>query len=156
MRPLCAIRLLIVEDDPGYRYLIETAFRRHRGEFRWELAIAADGEQALNLLFEEEKARTSLPDLILLDWHLPKVSGNEVLRRIKEHRRLCRIPVLIFSSSDADKDINAAYDNHANGYLKKPADGGVMEAIVDAMGQFWVSIARLPKVAQRDIYDDAH
>jgi CheY-like chemotaxis protein len=61
-----------------------------------------------------------LPDLILLDWNLPKVSGDEVLRRIEEHQRLRRIPVLVFSSFEADFDIQAAYDSHANGYIAKP------------------------------------
>jgi CheY-like chemotaxis protein len=71
-------------------------------------------------LFEEEKTDEPLPDLILLDWHLPKISGSELLRRIKTHEKLHRIPILVFSSSTAESDIHDAYDNHANGYITKP------------------------------------
>jgi CheY-like chemotaxis protein len=97
------IRLLVVEDSAGYLHLIQRAFRDRQGSIRWELSIAQDGEQALRLLFEEEEESSPLPNLILLDWNLPKVSGNEVLRRVKEHPRLRRIPVLVFSSSEAEK-----------------------------------------------------
>src|ERR1700743_875063 len=102
------VRLLVVEDSFAYRTLVQMAFRQLAGQTRWELVIAKDGEEALALLFTEESDRGDplpdliLPDLILLDWNLPNVSGNEVLIRLKEHRRLRQIPVLIFSSSDAD------------------------------------------------------
>jgi len=76
-------------------------------------------EQALHLLLGEQAHDAPLPDLILLDWHLPTVSGEEVLRRLKEHSMLRRIPVLVFSSSEADEDIHAAYNNFANGYIAK-------------------------------------
>jgi len=140
------IRLLVVEDSPGYLHVIQSAFRGHRGEFRWDLTIAIDGQEAVDILFAEEEGAAALPDLILLDWNLPKVSGNEVLRRIKEHKKLLRIPVLVFSSSEAEHDIQAAYDNHANGYITKPGSGKTMEAIVETIGQFWVALATLPKV----------
>jgi chemotaxis family two-component system response regulator Rcp1 len=140
------IRLLVVEDSPGYLYLIQRAFREHHNGIRWELTVAVDGEQALHLLFEEENENVPLPDLVLLDWNLPKVNGDEVLRRIKEHRKLRRIPVLVFSSSEADEDILAAYDNHANGYITKPGNAETLADIVDSIGKFWVAIAQLPKV----------
>jgi two-component system, chemotaxis family, response regulator Rcp1 len=110
------VRLLVVEDDPGYRYLVERAFSARGEETRWDLTIAKNGEEALHALFEEEGKKSHLPDLILLDWNLPKVSGNEVLRRVKRDQARGSIPVLVFSSSTDDKDIRAAYDDHANGY----------------------------------------
>ena len=90
------VRLLVVEDSPIYLYLIQRAFQSRPGKVRWELTVAEDGAQALHLLFEEEEESAPLPNLILLDWNLPKVSGDEVLRRIKEHQKLRRIPVLVF------------------------------------------------------------
>ena len=140
------IRLLVVEDSPAYLYFIQNAFHEHKGEIRWELTVATDGAAALQLLFAEETGSAPLPDLILLDWNLPKVSGNEVLRRIKEHPNLRKIPVLVFSSSEADKDIHDAYAGHANGYITKPGSARVMAAIVESLGQSWVAIAQLPKV----------
>jgi chemotaxis family two-component system response regulator Rcp1 len=140
------IRLLVVEDSPAYLFFIQSAFREHKGDILWELTVAADGAEALHLLFAEETGGAPLPDLILLDWNLPKVSGNDVLRRLKEHPKLCKIPVLVFSSSDADKDIHDAYAGHANGYITKPGSARVMAAIVESLGQFWVTIVQLPKV----------
>jgi chemotaxis family two-component system response regulator Rcp1 len=93
------IRLLVVEDNRAYLHLIQRAFHGRQEQIRWELTVAEDGEQALQLLFEEEGESAPLPDLILLDWNLPKVSGNEVLRRIKEHQKLRPIPGRSMSAS---------------------------------------------------------
>jgi chemotaxis family two-component system response regulator Rcp1 len=141
------IRLLVVEDSLSFLYLIREAFSA-RGDIHWELTIAMDGEEALRLLFEEENGNVPLPNLVLLDWNLPKVSGSEVLQRIKQHDKLRRIPVLVFSSSESDEDIHTAYDNHANGYITKPPSGEALAAIVETIERFWISIARLPKVVR--------
>jgi CheY-like chemotaxis protein len=145
--PLRTIRLLVVEDSASFQYLLRDAFSS-RDEIRWELTIAEDGETALRLLFEEENENVPLPNLILLDWNLPKVSGSEVLQRIKRHEKLRRIPVLVFSSSEADEDIHTAYDNHANGYINKPQTGKALADIVETIERFWIAIAQLPKVAR--------
>jgi chemotaxis family two-component system response regulator Rcp1 len=140
------IRLLVVEDSDAYVHLIRNAFHARKKQIRWELTVAEDGAEALQLLFEEEADSAPLPDLILLDWNLPKVNGDEVLRRIKEHQKLRRIPVLVFSSSDADSDIEAAYGYHANGYITKPGSSELLALIVETIEQFWVTIAQLSKV----------
>ena len=145
--PLRTIRLLVVEDSPSFQYLLREAFSS-RDEIRWELTIAEDGEKALRLLFEEEDENVPLPNLVLLDWNLPKVSGSEVLRRMKQHDKLRRIPVLVFSSSEADEDIHTAYDNHANGYINKPLTGKALADIVETIERFWIAVAQLPKVAR--------
>ena len=139
------IRLLVVEDSEGYLYLIQEAFRSREG-IRWELTVAHDGEQAVKLLFEEERTNAPLPDLILLDWNLPKISGSDVLQRIKKHEKLRKIPVLVFSSSEADRDVHDAYDNHANGYITKPGSVEVLAQIVETIEQFWIAVAKIPKV----------
>ena len=139
------IRLLVVEDVPSYLYLIQPAFQGRQGQIHWELTVAQDGEEALRVLFEEEYENAPLPNLILLDWNLPKVNGDEVLRSIKEHPKLRRIPVLVFSSSDDEEDIHAAYDNHANGYITKPESAAIAD-VVEAIERFWVAVAHLPKV----------
>ena len=136
---LRTIRLLVVEDSPTFQYLLREAFST-RGEIRWELTIANDGQEALHMLFEEEHENVPLPNLILLDWNLPKVSGSEVLQRIKRHDKLRRIPVLVFSSSEADEDIHTAYDNHANGYINKPLTGKALADIVETIA--FVAFAR--------------
>jgi chemotaxis family two-component system response regulator Rcp1 len=145
MTILRTIRLLVVEDDPGYLYLIQKAFSDRVEETRWDLTVATDGEEALHVLFEEENKTVPLPDLILMDWNLPKLSGGEVLQRIKQHQELRRIPVLIFSASEADRDIHAAYDNYANGFITKPGGDEALAATVQAIERFWIA-ARLPRV----------
>ena len=82
---LRTIRLLVVEDNPAYLYLIQNAFGHRSEQTRWELTVATDGEEALHILFEEETKSVPLPDLILLDWNLPNVSGGEVLQRVKQY-----------------------------------------------------------------------
>jgi DNA-binding NarL/FixJ family response regulator len=69
-----------------------------------------------------------------------------LLQRIKAHDELRKIPVLVFSSSDADTDIHDAYSNHANGYITKPASFEVLTQIVKTIEQFWIEVAKLPKV----------
>jgi two-component system, chemotaxis family, response regulator Rcp1 len=76
------IRLLVVEDDDAYPYLIRKAFSIPPEKTRWELTVATDGQEALDLLFKEENEQTPLPDLILLDWKPPKVNGDKVLRTV--------------------------------------------------------------------------
>jgi CheY-like chemotaxis protein len=142
---LKTIRLLVVEDSPGYLYLIKQAFGDRSEETCWELTVAEDGEEALRLLFEEEDENVPLPDLILLDWNLPKLSGADVLRRIKQDQKLRRIPVLVFSTSEADADIHAAYDDHANGYITKPGNTDALAAIVESIERFWLAV-ELPRV----------
>lgn len=145
------VHLLVVEDNPAYLYLVQKAFGDRRERNRWDLSVATDGQQALDLLFEEEEREVALPDLILLDWKLPKVSGDEVLRRIKLHQHLRKIPVLVFSSSEARADIHAAYGNHANGYITKPSNADSLAVIVRTIEEFWVAVAKLADVLRSDV-----
>jgi|SRR6185369_10890642 CheY-like chemotaxis protein len=142
------IRLLVVEDNPAYLYLVQKAFSRRMQPIQWELTTAEDGEQALRLLIEEEVDNAPLPHLILLDWNLPKVSGCEVLQRMKEHEKLRKIPILVFSSSSLDEDIHNAYSNHANGYITKPDSTDILATIVGTIEEFWTSVASLPMVTR--------
>jgi chemotaxis family two-component system response regulator Rcp1 len=141
-------RILVVEDSPAYLYLIQKAFSTGEGPAKWDLTAAKDGEEAMRILFAEEKENAPLPDIILLDWKLPKITGGEVLRRVKEHQNLRKIPVLIFSSSDTEEDIHAAYGDHANGFITKPGDNAVLVSIVETIAQFWIGVAQLPKVVR--------
>jgi CheY-like chemotaxis protein len=125
--------LLVVEDSPAYLYLIQKAFSKRVGQTRWELKVAKDGGEAVHMLFDEEGGIAPLPDLILLDWNLPNISGAEVLRRVKRHQELLKIPILVFSSSDSAADIHSAYAGHANGYITKPGDNDALGIIVESI-----------------------
>jgi CheY-like chemotaxis protein len=147
MDTLRTLRLLVVEDDPTYQYLVKWAFTGYREQDRWTLTFAVDGTEALCFLFDEENKMALLPDLILLDWNLPNVSGIEVLHRVKQHQKLRKIPILVFSSSDADCDILAAYDEHANGYITKPRGIEAWETIAETIERFCNTV-QLPKVVR--------
>ncbi len=114
--------LLLVEDDPGHAELIRRALETHRPTACVE--HVADGEVALDYLFRRgDYASLSVsprPSVILLDLRLPKIDGLDVLKEIKASEDLRVIPVVILSTSDARRDLAAAYACHANSYLVKP------------------------------------
>jgi two-component system, chemotaxis family, response regulator Rcp1 len=119
-------------------------FGERHEQMRWEITVAKDGEDAIEALF----GQTNLwPDLILLDWNLPKLGGGEVLRRVKRHRLMSKIPVLIFSSSASESDIQAAYKDHANGWIVKPNGVDALEAIVERIERFWIQLSLKPSHA---------
>jgi CheY-like chemotaxis protein len=135
------IRLLLVEDNPGDVDLVTHAVR----EFPCDMSVASDGVEALEFLRKEGRhARALDPDLVLLDLNLPRLSGREVLARIKEDPGLKHIPVVILSSSQAARDLLEAYRLHANCFVTKPVDLDEFLASVGAVAQFWLEVAKLP------------
>src|SRR5205807_1904068 len=113
------VRILVVEDNPADLYLIRASLSL--GEIPKQLSVVTDGEKALEFLSRSgEFTDAPKPDLILLDLNLPKVDGREVLDRIKADPEWRHIPVIVLSTSDADRDVSGAYEHHANCYLTKP------------------------------------
>ena len=140
------IRVMIVEDDEATAYLIKRAFSDRGEKVEWDLCFAKDGQEALDCLFRKGRfAQAALPDFVLLDWNLPKVSGKEVLRLLKSDADLRSLPVLVFSASQADEDVHAAYAGHANGYVPKPNDMDGLYAVIESIESFWVHTAHLPR-----------
>jgi CheY-like chemotaxis protein len=140
------IRVMVVEDSEATAYLINKAFSGRAEKVDWDLCLAKDGEEALDWLFRRGRyADAPVPDLVLLDWNLPKVSGRDVLRLVKANAELRTLPVLVFSASQADEDVRAAYEDHANGYVCKPEDFDGLNAVIENIEQFWVHTAHLPR-----------
>jgi two-component system, chemotaxis family, response regulator Rcp1 len=137
-----AVRLLVVEDSVAYLQLVRAAFLERASSRKWELTEAKDGEEAISILSDRRPGSVA-PDIILLDWNLPKVSGSEVLQWAKAHEELRKIPILIFSSSNVDRDVHEAYRHHANGYIIKPSDMNVLFKVAEAIETFWIAIAEL-------------
>lgn len=134
-------RILLVEDNPADVFLLREAFQN--SGLRFDLIIAQDGEKALKMLFDESLQR-ACPDLILLDLNLPRINGHAVLQRIKSDPRTETIPAIVMSSSGALADVNAAYAEHANCYIRKP---GTLEELYDtvrAIKSFWLEVVQLP------------
>jgi len=110
-----------------------------------ELHVATDGDEALLFLARNGKYRDApIPQLIFLDFNLPKSNSREVLEFIKKDEQLRLIPVAVLTTSDADRDIREAYELHANCYLRKPADlDGFFKTIREA-AHFWLEVAHVP------------
>lgn len=136
-------QVLLVEDNHGDVLLTRRAFKESK--IANELTVAASGEQALSILRKEgEYATSATPDLILLDLNLPQISGQDVLKSIKEDDSLRHIPVVILSSSKADQDVVKSYNLHANGYVIKPISLEKFNDVIKKLEAFWFTLVVLP------------
>lgn len=135
--------ILLVEDNPGDVRLTVEAFKE--GKIKNNLSVAIDGVEAMAFLRKEGKyANATRPDLILLDLNLPKKDGREVLEEIKCDPDLKRIPVVILTTSEAERDIMKAYNLHANCYITKPVDLDQFVKIIKQIDKFWFMVVKLP------------
>lgn len=137
------IEVLLVEDNPGDVRLTREALKE--GKVRNNLSVAPDGVEALAFLRRQGRyADAPRPDLILLDLNLPRKDGREVLEEIKADPSLRAIPVVILTTSDAERDIVRAYSLHANCYITKPLDLDQFITVVKSIEDFWFTIVKLP------------
>jgi two-component system, chemotaxis family, response regulator Rcp1 len=137
------VHILLIEDNLGDIRLIQEALKESHPTP--ELDVIKDGEQALNFLYKRSGFENSTtPSLIFLDLNMPKKDGREVLEQIKKDEKLKRIPVIVFSSSEAEKDIQKTYDLYANCYIVKPFDFSQFCSVMNSIQQFWLNIVKLP------------
>ncbi len=140
-----AFDILLVEDNPGEARLIAEAFKETKSPHR--IIHLLDGEQGLAYLRTQGAFRNaSPPAIILLDLNLPGVNGHQVLAQIKSNAQLRRIPIIVFSNSQAEEDIRKAYDLCANCYVSKPSDLEHYLRAVKVIEEFWLQTAKLPLV----------
>lgn len=133
------IELLLVEDNPADEELTLHVLRRHNLANR--VKIARDGAEALEFFFGSEAVtgvEENVPRIILLDLKLPKVSGIEVLSRLKADPRTKRIPVVVLTSSREDADLSRCYELGVNSYVVKPVDFGQFAEAVRQLGLYWL------------------
>jgi CheY-like chemotaxis protein len=137
------VEILLVEDNNGDIGLIEEVFEE--AKIKNNIHIAEDGEEAMFYLRGKGKFYGSpRPDIIILDLNLPKKDGREVLREIKEDENFHNIPVIVLTTSSAEKDILGVYDLHANAYVTKPLDFDQFMKVVGSIENFWLEIVKLP------------
>jgi len=137
------IEILLVEDNPGDVRLTTEALRD--AKVRNRLSVAPDGVEALAMLRREGRhAAVTRPDLILLDLNLPRKGGREVLEEIKRDPALKNIPVVILTTSQAERDIVESYRLQANAFVTKPVDLEQFLRVIQTIEQFWLEIVRLP------------
>ena len=142
--------ILLVEDNPGDVRLTLEAFRE--GKIHNHLSVVSDGVEALAFLRREGRyANVPRPDLILLDLNLPKKDGRDVLAEIKGEEYLKRIPIVVLTTSNAEKDILEAYDLRASCYIIKPVDFAQFVTVVKLIEDFWFSIVKLSKGTDADV-----
>jgi CheY-like chemotaxis protein len=140
---LQAIEVLLVEDDPGDVLMTTEAFEL--SPLHSTLHVVGDGEQALRFLRQAgEFTGAPRPALILLDLNLPRRNGLEVLAELKGDPDLLTIPVVIFSTSQAETDIAASYQLHANAYITKPVSLDLFTEAIRQIDDFFLTLAKLP------------
>jgi two-component system, response regulator len=128
-----ACRILLVEDNPDDEQLTLRALRKLPS--RLDVTIARDGQEALDKLHSPDYPS---PDLILLDLKLPKLSGLDVLKRIREHPKTAHVVVVVLTSSDEPSDILSSYREYVNSYIRKPVEFEEFGSVVNRLGTYWL------------------
>ena len=139
--------ILLVEDNLPHAELVKRSLEGH--EIANKIYHVADGEAALAYLFRQggyaDPATSPRPHVVLLDLRLPKISGLDVLREIKTSTDLRTIPVVILTTSTAERDVVSAYAQHANSYLVKPVDFATFTRLMHDLGLYWLQWNYLPE-----------
>jgi two-component system response regulator len=132
--------ILLVEDNPDDVELTLRAF--HKSKILNEIVVVGDGVQALDYLFatgaHAGRDPKATPEVMLLDLKLPKIGGLEVLRRIRAEERTRRLPVVVLTSSNEEKDILSSYNLGANSYVRKPVDFAQFVEAARQLGLYWL------------------
>jgi len=135
--------VLLVEDNPGDARLAREAFSAV--DFTGALHTVTGGDEAIEYLYQcREHAATALPDLILLDWHLPDRGGEAVMEEIQGDADLRPIPVIVLTGSTDEKTVSTVYECRANACLSKPSDPDELIDAVRVITEFWLSVVELP------------
>ncbi len=140
------IEILLVEDNPGDARLAAEALKENK--VRNNLYHVKDGVEAMRFLRRQaEYADVPPPDLVLLDLNLPRKDGHEVLKEMKGDAEMRKIPVVVLTTSAAERDLIKSYNLHANAYVVKPMSLDQFVEVVQAIEEFWLSIVKLPRVS---------
>lgn len=132
---LKVFRVLLVEDNQDDEELTLRSLRKLGKQI--EMEVARDGQEALDRLFDSERP---LPNLVLLDLHLPKVGGLQVLERLRSQERTAHLLVVVLTSSDEPSDVRASYQQYANSYIHKPVSLADFSDAVQRMGVYWLQL----------------
>lgn len=138
--------ILLVEDNEQDEVLTLRALKKNN--IRNEVVVARDGAEALDFLFAKGKYAgrdiKHLPQVVLLDLKLPKIDGIEVLKEIRSSLVTKRLPVVILTTSNEEKDLMDGYDNGANSYVRKPVDFDQFAEAVRKLGMYWLLLNEPP------------
>jgi CheY-like chemotaxis protein len=146
MAELEPLIILLVEDDPADQKLVKASLRSEK--IVNKLYVVNSGEEGMDFLYRRGNYSdgTPQPDLILLDLNMPGMGGKEFLKRMKEDKKLKQIPVVILTTSDAEKDIIDSYNLYASGYVHKPVTLEEFKDAMDKLKEYWFLLCkRVPK-----------
>lgn len=136
--------ILLVEDNDGDILLTLDAFEECK--VKTVISVAKNGQEALDFLFKRGAfTNVKKPDLILLDINIPIFNGHEVLQKIKADSNLKKIPVIMLTTSSNQKDLDEAYGNHCNSYVKKPLEMREFLSAILKIEEFWLELTTLSK-----------
>jgi CheY-like chemotaxis protein len=136
--------ILLVEDNEGDVLLTLEAFEECK--LKTEVSVARNGKEALDFVFKRGAFKEAIkPDLILLDINMPIFNGHEVLQQIKADPNLKKIPVIMLTTSSGKKDLDMAYKNNCNSYVKKPLNMNDFLDAIRKIEQFWLQLTTLSK-----------
>lgn len=137
--------ILIADDDADDRYLLETAFLE-KG-YTERIDFVENGVEVLNYLFNlraDADNSVRYPRFILLDLNMPKKDGREVLREMKANPLFRKIPVIVFTTTKNESEINRCYELGANTYIIKPVSFDALLNVVDNIRSYWLHTAAVP------------
>jgi CheY-like chemotaxis protein len=144
------VLVMLVEDNVDHAELVLRTLEDHR--IANKVRHFLDGQTALDYLYRRGEfsgsTDTARPQVILLDLRLPRVDGMEVLKTIKEDEELKRIPVVVLTTSEAEKDVAKAYLNHVNSYLVKPVGFEDFRNLMDDLGFYWLGWNTNPSLGE--------
>lgn len=144
--PKRPLHILVAENDEDDRALAKFALAECK--LPNCIQFVEDGEQLLDYLYQRgvyaRPAQTTRPDLILLDLDMPRMNGHEALHIIKSDPLLRRTPVVIFTTSHAQQDINSTYNMGANSFINKPVTYEGLVQVMNVLAEYWAEIAELP------------
>lgn len=129
------VEILVIEDDKNDQEFIKIGLEKNN--LVPKLQILCDGEAACEFIKNYRKEKYPILKVIFLDLKLPKVSGLEVLKKLKASKKTRSIPVVILSSSEQEADIREAYDLGVNSFLTKPLDFQKFKSVIDVSGFYW-------------------
>ncbi|MEB3210497.1 MAG: response regulator [Leptolyngbyaceae bacterium] len=130
-----AINILLVEDDEVDVMTVQRAFKKSR--VNNPLDVASNGIEALERLRAPDRADVDDPHLILLDLNMPKMNGIEFLKELRQDPQLSKIPVIVLTTSDQERDRVEAYNLHVAGYILKPVTFAKFVEVVEVLNQYW-------------------
>ena len=134
--------ILLVEDNEDEADLALHALKNNH--ITENVIVKRDGEEAIEYLFREVEDSGQLPSLIILDLGLPRISGLEVLEKIRQHESTKSLPVIVLTTSEQSNDIKMSYELGINSYVFKPSDFGQFNQVIAQLGSYWSELNILP------------